>query len=106
MDARLKKHFAMPTVLKILLSLVIEVVSTAAGGILGVGIAWGSLRADEMGPGAGVTIILFGLIGFAFGSFVGAAGIVTLWRRSNTSQPLSSSRGGNLEGVWPPPPRR
>jgi len=89
----------MPSFLKVLLSLAIEIVCVLVGGTLATGIAWVSLRADEMGPGAGVTIILFGLIGFAFGSFVGAAGIVMLWRRTNTSQPLSSGRGGNSEGV-------
>lgn len=97
---------AILTFLKVLLSLAIEIVCAFAGGFLAAGLAYGSLRSDEMGPGAGVTVVLFGLVGFAFGSFVGAAGIVMLWRRTNTPRQLFPGQGGNLEGVWPPPPRR
>ncbi len=97
----------MPAVLKVLLSLVIEVVCATAGAILGAGIVMCCLRADESGPGAGVTIIFFGLIGFMIGSFLDAAGIVMFWRRVNSaSQPFSASQTRpQAAGVWPPPPK-
>lgn len=98
----------MPTFLKVLLSLVIEVICATAGGFLGAGTVMCCLRADEWGPGAGVTIIFFGLVGFMIGSFLGAAGIVMFWRRVNPlSQPFSANQTRPQgAGVWPPPPQR
>ena len=97
----------MPISLKVLLSLAIEVICGATGGLLGAGIVIGCLWAGEMGPGAGVSMMLFGVIGLVVGLIMGAAGIVVSWRRVGASTlPLPPVQGDTADGVWPPAPSR
>lgn len=93
--------------LKLLLSLVIGLVCTAAGVAAGVGVAFCLLRDEDGGPGVAAALCLCALIGLVVGLALGAAGAAMFWRRVGVPVvSLPPVQGDTAGAVWPPPPRQ
>ena len=103
----------MPTYLKIIITLCVEMFLIVTGGAVGAWLPVRNIPAGEGRPGNSIGMFIFGMTGMIVAGMVGVVILVIFWSGLAMRCEAAGRKIGDInpavpqaEGVWPPSPKR